>query len=265
MRINLNVYPNAKRKAITMSYDDGVKDDRRLVEIFNTYGIKGSFHLNSGTFGGGNKIDASEVSTLYSGHEVSCHSAHHPFLELCSREGVVKEMLKDRETLEKLCGYPVRGMSYPFGTYNSEVVSILRSIGIEYSRTTQATNNFRLPADFLMWHPTCHHNGSIMDKLGEFKSLRYSILPLFYIWGHAYEFPAQNNWDIMERFCEEAAKLDDVWFATNIQIVDYVNALKVLRFNVEETIVYNPSAMSVWIEADGGIVEIKAGETVKLG
>lgn len=41
-------YPGGKFKALTMSYDDGQIHDRRLVEIFNRHGIKGTFHLNSG-------------------------------------------------------------------------------------------------------------------------------------------------------------------------------------------------------------------------
>ncbi len=43
-------YPNGKSKALTFSYDDGMKHDRRLVELFNRYGLKGTFHLNGGLF-----------------------------------------------------------------------------------------------------------------------------------------------------------------------------------------------------------------------
>ena len=39
---------NGKKKAVTFSYDDGVTQDRRLVEMMNTYGVKGTFNLNSG-------------------------------------------------------------------------------------------------------------------------------------------------------------------------------------------------------------------------
>lgn len=42
------VYPDGKKKALTFSYDDGQIHDRRLVEILNRYGMKGTFHLNSG-------------------------------------------------------------------------------------------------------------------------------------------------------------------------------------------------------------------------
>lgn len=45
------LYPNGLEKALTFSYDDGRVFDRKLVEIFNRYGVKGTFHLNSGTLG----------------------------------------------------------------------------------------------------------------------------------------------------------------------------------------------------------------------
>lgn len=36
------------RKALTFSYDDGIEQDRKLVEIFNRYGMKATFNLNTG-------------------------------------------------------------------------------------------------------------------------------------------------------------------------------------------------------------------------
>ena len=42
------IFPNGKSKAFTMSYDDGTIHDRRLVEIMNRYGIRGTFNLNAG-------------------------------------------------------------------------------------------------------------------------------------------------------------------------------------------------------------------------
>lgn len=42
------LYPGGLAKAITFSYDDGQVYDRRLIEIFNQAGFKGTFHLNSG-------------------------------------------------------------------------------------------------------------------------------------------------------------------------------------------------------------------------
>ena len=142
---------------------------------------------------------------------------------------------------------------------NDKVVDIIRSCGIVYSRTTLSTNKFSLPEDYLRWHPTCHHNGGIMEKLEPFAKV-YSPLPCFYVWGHAYEFPRDDNWQLIEDFAREVSTIEDAWFATNIEIYDYVRALDRLEFGIDG-MVHNPSAISVWVTDDGKAVEIRGGET----
>ena len=44
-------FPEGKTKAFTMSYDDGVVQDKRLIALMRSHGVKGTFNLNSGTFG----------------------------------------------------------------------------------------------------------------------------------------------------------------------------------------------------------------------
>ena len=39
------------RKALTFSYDDGVRQDERLLALFNAYGMKATFNLNSALLG----------------------------------------------------------------------------------------------------------------------------------------------------------------------------------------------------------------------
>ena len=41
-------FPEGKHKVLTMSFDDGRVEDRQLVDMFNRYGIRGTFHVNSG-------------------------------------------------------------------------------------------------------------------------------------------------------------------------------------------------------------------------
>ncbi len=248
-----------------MSYDDGREYDRQLVEIFNKYGVKGTFHLNAGVLGADRYITKEEVPTLFAGHEVSSHMLTHPFPDRLPQIEVIHECLKDRAELERLCGYIVRGMSYPFGRYSPEAINALKTCGIEYSRTTE-NGGFGLPSDFMLWHPTCHHSANIIEKLKDFEGNRWSPMGLFYIWGHSYEFPqAEGSWEMMDEFCKRASESEsDFWFATNIEIVDYVNALRALRFSADKTIVYNPTAIDVWIGVDYQPVKIPAGQTVKL-
>lgn len=262
MNIKLNRYPEGKTRAVTFSYDDGTEADYRLVDMFNKYGAVGTFHLNSGRWcgigSGKTVVKIDDVKTLYKGHEVSAHMLTHPFPHTLNMDGLRNEIIEDRKNLERISGQLVRGMSYPFGGYNKEIITLLPYLGIEYSRTTQSHKRLCLPENFLEWHPTCHHRDA-MECVDAFNDVRWKKLSLFYIWGHSYEFDDNNNWDMMEELLKRICCLDDVWYASNVDIMDYVKALRSLKFSVDNKIVFNPSAQPVWIEADGECVKIDAG------
>ncbi|MFC7680207.1 polysaccharide deacetylase family protein [Paenibacillus sp. GCM10028914] len=266
MRIRYDRFPGGVHKAITLSFDDGQIHDRRVVEKFNEYGLKGSFHLNSGTLGTEGFLSREEVRPLFTGHEVSAHTVSHPFLEQSPLEQMVQEIMEDRKGLESLVGYPVRGMSYPFGTYNDQLVSVLPSLGIEYARTVEHHNRFDMPSDFLRWHPTCRH-WHMVEYANQLINLKQSFtkMALLYVWGHSYEFEDDNNWELLDRFGEIVAGKEDIWFATNAEIVSYIHALRQLRFSADYRMVHNPSAQSVWISVESDVVELAAGQLTVLG
>jgi peptidoglycan-N-acetylglucosamine deacetylase len=265
MNIKFDLFPGGKTKALTMSYDDGQIFDRRLVEIFNKYEIRGTFHLNSGTFGRDPFISAAEVAELYKGHEVSAHTKTHPFLDCIPVEAMVEEIIEDRKNLEALVGYPIKGMSYPYGVYNQRIIDMLPALGIEYSRTVVSHHDFRMPEDFLAWPATCHHEDKLMELGQKFLDYQYKgKLKLMYVWGHSFEFDRNNNWDLIEDFCKLVSGNGDIWYATNIEIMRYIKALKALVFSAKGDIAHNPSAMAVWINVNDKAVEIKGGETIKL-
>ena len=68
----------------------------------------------------------------------------------------------------------------------------------------------------------------------------------------------------MEEFCCYISKFNNIWFAQNIEVVDYISALKSLRFSNNCEIAYNPTSTDVWIGVDGNAVKISAGERRKL-
>ncbi len=265
MKIQFDCYPEGKKKAVTLSYDDGRGHDRQLVDIINRFGIRGSFHLNSGLLGKSGYIDRSEVRELYAGHEISAHTATHPFLTRCPIDRIADEIQQDRRELELLAAYPVRGMSYPHGDWNEQIAAMLPVLGIEYARTTNSHSKFHMPENFLTWSPTCHHRDMLecgqrfMDN-----QIRHPAMSLLYVWGHSYEFHNHQNWDQLERFCEMVGGRSEVWYATNIEVVLYRKALRDLRFSVSGQWVHNPSAMSVWFSANGDIVEVKPGQVLQL-
>lgn len=263
MKVKFSYWKDGKKKALTMSYDDGNVADRRLVEIFNRYGVRGTFHLNSGLFSDWT-IAPEEIPTLYSGHEVSAHTLRHRFMNCIPNEEIFDEVLEDRRRLEAICKHPVCGASYPQGVYSTHLVSALRLLGYRYCRTTKSTGTFGLPDDFLLWGPTCHHKDEKLPKYVERFKETTRPLALFYVWGHSYEFNRDDNWSLVEDFCRELGGDPETWYATNIEIYDYVTALHALRFSVDRTLVYNPTALDVWIEADHVCVKVPSGATLNL-
>lgn len=258
-------FPKGRHKVLTMSYDDGKEEDRRLVEIFNRHGIRGTFNLNSGLQDDPRRIPKSEWRELYRGHEIACHTYTHPTISRCPTEQVAREILQDRMELEVITGEPVRGLAYPNGSYSPEIMALLPLLGIRYARVVPTTGGFGMPENFLAWAGTCHHNQDLLERGREFVALyKTQYLYMMYVWGHSYEFPLNDNWNVMEEFCGMTGGREDIWYATNIEIVDYMDAAGRLQFTAAGDRVHNPSAIPVWLEVDGGKGEIPAGATVTI-
>ena len=136
---------------------------------------------------------------------------------------------------------------------------------IEYGRVVGDTHQFAMPENFLTWKATCHHNHGLLEDGEAFIRLnKTQYLYLMLVWGHSYEFDRDQNWDLMEEFCRMAGDREDTWYATNIQIVDYMRAAGNLKFTIDGDLVYNPSAQSVWIRVDGDLFLVPGGESIKL-
>ena len=271
-------FKDGKNKVLTLSYDDGVVQDARLIELMNRHGLKGTFNINSGMYfpeekpremGTHNRMRLSEAVALYvgSGQEVAVHGLTHPHLQLLSAPEMLREILEDRKGIEAQYGILARGMAYPYGTYNETVVDALDKCGICYSRTTKSTEGFGFPERWLTWHPTCHHNNpKLMALARRFVEERphHPIPRMFYLWGHTYEFDNNDNWAVIEEFAEYMSGREEIWYATNIEIYDYVSAYNRLQVSVDGVRVYNPSAIDVWFVQKGKTYCVRGGQTLSI-
>lgn len=218
------------KKAVTFSYDDGIEQDRRLVELLNYYGMKCTFNLNTGIQTPGSNFEINGIkiqrmpqeglAELYKGHEIAVHGLTHCAPGALSARGLEGEFLADAKNIEQLYGkYPV-GMAYAYGDVSETAVSYLSGIGIRYARTVGSTHDFSIPKDLMHLEATCHHQD---EKLFELADRFLSTEPekdepmLFYIWGHSYEFDVNNNWERMEKLCEMLAGKDDIFYGTNAE------------------------------------------------
>lgn len=230
---------NGKMKALTFSYDDGVDQDKRLIEIFNKYGLKCTFNLNSDLLGrredtlnmGGkivnhHKAFAADVRHIYEGHEVAAHTLTHPFLPNIEDDcEIIRQVEEDRLKLSELCGYDVIGMAYPCGGQNHDdrVANIIReNTGIQYCRTIISNFSFDIQDDLYKFKPTVYHHAEFdkMLELGQkFLELDAKTPQIFYVWGHAYEFDYAENWDRFEEFCKMMSGHSDIFYGTNKEVL----------------------------------------------
>ena len=226
-----------KMKAVTFSYDDGVTQDQRLIRLFDKYGLKCTFNLNSGLLGKPGSLiredvtvahvkpRACEVRAIYAGHEIAAHTLTHPALSSLSDEDVVREVEEDRLALSELAGYEVVGMAYPGGTHvmNEHVADLIRTrTGIRYARTTTSTHSFDLQSDLIIFNPTVYHHveWDALFELGErFVSLKPDKPQIYYIWSHAYEFDIHGDWERFEEFCRLISGHGDIFYGTNREVL----------------------------------------------
>lgn len=271
-------FPQGKAKALTLSYDDGVEQDIILLQIMQKYGLKGTFNLNSGLYAKeGEKFEKGMIHRRLSkskaieifrnsGQEIAIHGLNHPYYTQIPMDAATYEIVKDRENLESQFDSIIRGSAYPFGNTNTLVKEALRKAGIVYSRTVESTHKFDLPEDWLMMPATCHHKDPLLMELGgRFVEWDKNMNAQFFcLWGHSFEFEADNNWNVIESFAEYIGGRHDIWYATTIEICDYANAFKNLRFSYDRKIVENPTSTVIWFYQNESVIKINPGERLIL-
>ena len=276
-------FPDGKAKAFTMSYDDGCPQDRRFSDVITKHGLKCTFNINN-DFVRPNNYTAEEMEEIYfsRGHEVAVHGAAHKANGNMSTIVGIKDVLDNRLELERKTGRIIKGMAYPDSgirrfannTTYSDIKSYLTHLGISYARTLGGDNDeFLLPYDWHAWMPTAHHtNPKIMEFIDKFINLDLSTKvyhsqrgpKLFYLWGHSFEFDNNNNWELLDEICQKISGNDEIWYATNMEIYNYVEAYNSLVLSANETIIYNPTLIDVWLDIDGKVYKVASGETIKL-
>lgn len=225
-------------KILTFSYDDGVTQDIRLIELLNRYGMKATFNLNSETLGRSGylmradrridhvKVNPCDVRSIYAGHEVAGHTKTHPLLPaLADDAAIIREVEEDRLKLSELCGYEVVGFAYPCGgkNYDHRVSEIIKNhTGIRYARTIESCGHFENQENLHEFHPTAFHLNGNLDGVDELMTLGEKFLSLdgdgthiFYVWGHSYEFDVHDAWNQFEEFLKLMAHRPDIQYLTN--------------------------------------------------
>ncbi|ASM49005.1 hypothetical protein PESP_a0807 [Pseudoalteromonas espejiana DSM 9414] len=232
----LKSYPNGATKAVIFSYDDGVTQDRKLVELFNKYQVVGTFNLNSGLFAkklpwmkaftgkAGEYIKQSEVKALYIGHEIASHSYSHPGFAGLDTAELKLQLARDKQILSPIKGSPLNSFAYPLGSYDKAAMTLVKQAGFTNARTVNDTLNFKLPTNYMAWNPTVHHSNA-MPLIEQYLALNSNELSVMMIWGHSWEFDKNaenNNWDYAEKLIQTLSYKDDIWYVSAGEFIAFL-------------------------------------------
>ena len=267
-------YPNFKLKAVTFSFDDGTFQDYEMVNMLNHFNMKGTFNVNSKlmyknsyfTMCGWIKnyrLEKHQVVDLFKGHEIASHTSTHTDFNNLTKELLKQEIDEDIVNLTKLAKYQVRGFAYPFGIFNDEIINSLKENGVVYARSTKSQFNFELPKDFYTYGGTCTISDRLFPSLvKKWVKLSPKSMKLFYIWGHSYELDMFHEHEKIFDLYSQIANKEDCWYATNIQIFDYLNAFKKLKFYCKDCKFINESNIDLYIQYNDTNYIVKANSVL---
>ena len=226
------------KKYFTLSFDDGVTQDLRVIEILKKYGVNcATFNINSGLLGVswawvGQRLGNPELthirftrdelkSGIYDGFEIAAHSLMHHSFKMYdeNKELFIHHIMADVHNLADIFGKAPIGMAWPGGDteYTDKSIELMRDYTtIKYARAAKSKHTFTLPRYFLKWYPTC----SIMEKkcldlAEEFVNAECDRDMLFYVWTHSYELDNEDAWERLDKLLEIITAHDDIVLVTN--------------------------------------------------
>lgn len=256
------LYPGGKRKAFNITYDDGVMQDLRFVELMNRYGLKGTFNLNSELMKNrfawihpnGMEVKRLDVDTarwLYRGHEITSHTRTHPYMHDFGEGEVMDQLAGDKRELEGMLGVEVAGFAVPFDYYSSMIADCAKECGFEYARMSEFSGCYTPCRDYWYWKTGFYH---IQPGLEEFVTGFLESdeeLAVCQIVGHSYDLDAEKLWGTMEEILRRISEAEAVWSCTNLELVRYLKAMDRVEICGNET--RNTSDTDLWFEVNGEI------------
>lgn len=267
------LYPNGKPKSFNVTFDDGVLQDVRFVDLLNRYNLKGTFNLNSGlmesefewTHKNGSivkRLSKDKAMPLYEGHEIASHTLTHPYMDNLSESEILYELKTDKDKLEKFFNRKIKGFAVPFHYYSELIESCVKQCGFSYARISEESHSFIPQNDFFKWKATIFHPRNSFDDIVDEFIKTGEELALLQIGGHSYDLDAEDMWDNFESAFIKVSAQNDILPMTTIEIIEYLQAMD--KAEITDRNIKNNSDISLWFSLDGLVFEVQPNKTMML-
>lgn len=267
------LYPGGKAKAFNVTYDDGVMQDLRFVELMNRYGLKGTFNLNSELMRMGfiwthpngmevKRLDPDTARWLYRGHEIASHTLTHPYMHDLSEAELLRQLGEDKRNLEEWFDTEVAGFAVPFDFYSEAIADCARKCGFEYARMSEFSRCYTPCRNWYFWQTGFYHIEPGLTEFVDGFLKTGEELAVCQIVGHSYDLDAEHLWETMEAILRRISGEPDLWSCTNLELVRYLKAME--RADISENTIHNPTQTELWFEYGGAIFPVRPGETKRV-
>lgn len=225
------------KKYFVWNFDDGLEQDKKIIEILKEFDMGATFNLNSGMYGDktyegriGNlgitempaekyeaqkrhllpyvphfRIPEDEVREVYKGFEIASHTLTHKNLKTCDEVELRREILYDVRRLTEKFEQEIVGFAYPYGAVSDACIPLLKKAGIQYARTVETAKDFHFPEDPLRMPLTGWiAQKNILQRLDEFCNAEDEEDLFFLMFAHGYEFDfgtRECNWETLTQIC----------------------------------------------------------------
>lgn len=256
----IKLLPCFKKKVVTFSFDDGTYQDMEMINLLDALKLKATFNLNSalmnekGSFVINDwlvnyRIPEDIIRHVYRNHEIAAHTSHHYNLNELTENALKEEIDDDLYRLSQMTKRKVIGFAYPYGIYNEQIIERLKKCNLIYARSTNSSYDFHLPEDWFTYGGTCNLSDSQMTMLvNRWLKLKPKTIKLFYIWGHSYELDMFHEHEKIYHLFSKLANQQDTWYATNGELISYLNAFEKLSYDYSRHQFKNDSSYDLYIQ-----------------
>ena len=137
---------------MSITIDDGYKDNLDAIEILNKYNIPFTLYITTSTLDTEGYLSTEDIKSLscLNNCEIGSHSFNHVRLNTISNEKIFYQLSESKKVIERIIGNKISGISYPHGSYNQYVLSILKSLGYDYAASSIKGKNIDSTNKYLL-------------------------------------------------------------------------------------------------------------------
>ena len=131
------------KNSVVITFDDGCETDFLVAApVLGDSNFQATFYVTAGFLGQKGYLAASQLRELSAlGFEIGCHSMTHAYLNDLGADGLQREIVEAKQSLEQLLGKAVEHFSCPGGRYDERVVAVARASGYRSLSTSRAHAN----------------------------------------------------------------------------------------------------------------------------